>query len=434
MNILVISGSFSLADLCVRLQLEGHDVRVFVREKSQRCHMRGILHQTTDWRKELKWVGKEGLILFDTTGFGNVQDELRKQGYSVVGGSEAGDRCEDDRGHAQKVLWASGINIVPSKDFYSLDDAIYFVKKHPGEWVIKQNGHASKIFNYVGQLADGRDVINTLENYKKDRNHEDVNYIELQKRVRGVEIGVGRYFNGSDWVGPIEINLEHKDLCDGGIGPKTYEMGTLMWFDDNENNRLFQETLAKMKEYLQRIHFHGDVDVNCIVNETEVFPLELTMRFGFPALQLQTVLSQENQWGEFLKAIADGKRYDFKYEKEQYGIIVLLAVPPFPYIPSNKHNKLPEVGIFFKTELTDEEKNRIHFEEVSKRQDGTYIVSGNTGFVLHVSGIGKTVELARQQAYALIDKIVIPKMFYRTDIGVKFIKEEKEKLQKWGWI
>jgi len=92
------------------------------------------------------------------------------------------------------------------------------------------------------------------------------------------------------------MNIEHKDLCNGGLGPKTYEMGTLMWFDDDEKNKLFKETLGKLKEYLCHIHFHGDVDINCIVNEKGVFPLELTMRFGFPALQLQCALSQ-SPWG-----------------------------------------------------------------------------------------------------------------------------------------
>lgn len=433
MNILMVSRDLSGGDLCVRLQREGHSVRVFVYEKSQRNKLRGIVRKTKDWRKELKWAGKDGLILFDSTGFGKIQDELRKEGYSVVGGSEKGDHCEDDRAYGQKVLWASGVKVASSRDFHSLDEAIHFVKKHPDEWVIKQNGHASKIFNYVGQLASGEDVISTLESYKKRANKKkDVGYIELQKRIRGIEIGVGRYFNGSDWVGPIEMNIEHKDLYAGNVGPKTYEMGTLMWFDDNEENRLFQETLGRLKDYLKHIHFHGDVDINCIVNEQGVFPLELTARFGFPALQLQCALST-SPWGDFLKAVALGQSYDFKYRKG-YGVTVLVAIPPFPYLIPSKKNTPQNLDIFFKGVLMEEEENRIHFEEVSRRKDGTYYVSSEGGFVLHVSGTGKTVEAARQQAYALIDKIVIPKMFYRTDIGVKFAKEDRKKLKEWGYV
>jgi cystathionine beta-lyase family protein involved in aluminum resistance len=36
---------------------------------------------------------------------------------------------------------------------------------------------------------------------------------------------VARFFNGNDWVGPIEINVEHKSFLNDNIGPLTAEMG-----------------------------------------------------------------------------------------------------------------------------------------------------------------------------------------------------------------
>ena len=101
---------------------------------------------------------------------------------------------------------------------------------------------------------------------------------------------------------------------------------------------------------------------------------------------------------------------------------------------SDRKSKSLGTDILFNGVLTDEEKNRIHFEEVSQHRDKTYYVSGNSGYVLHVSGTGKTVEAARKQAYDLIKKIIIPKMFYRTDIGLKFIEEDRTKLKKWGYV
>lgn len=432
MNVLLISKDFYAADLCVRLMREGHKVKAYVEDPTDKGTYVGMVRHVNSWRKELKWVGKDGLIVFDNTGYGKIQDGLRKLGYSVVGGSEAGDRCEDDRAFGQKILWASGLKIVPSQDFHSLDEAIAFVKKHPDEWVIKQNGHASKVFNYVGQMTDGSDVISTLESYKKIGNKKDVRSIELQKRIRGVEIGVGRYFNGRDWVGPIEMNMEHKDLHNDNIGPKTFEMGTLMWFDADEKNKLFTETLAKLKPYLTRINFRGDIDINCIVNESGAHPLEFTARFGFPALQLQCALA-DSPFGDFLKAVADGKGYDFKYKKG-FGIVVLVATPPFPYNNISKESFSKGLNVYFKEPLSEKEKNNVHFERISRRKSGEYYISKDDGFVLHVSGTGKTVEKARSEAYAVIGKLIIPKMFYRTDIGIKFIKEERRLLKQWGYL
>lgn len=431
MRVLFVSRDLSGGDLCYRLKQEGNDVKLFIRDKDQKQNFEGMVRKTDDWTKELTWVGKSGLIVFDSTGFGRDQDRLRREGYSVVGGSALGDKIEDQRHFGKRVMDDCGIETIPSETFRSIDDAIRFVKKEQGEWVVKQNGHVSKIFNYVGQMKDGRDVIEVLKSYRKN-NSEDSHVIELQRRVRGVEIGVARYFNGNDWVGPIEMNVEHKSLFSGGLGPKTYEMGTLMWYDDNEKNIFFTRTLAKMKSYLQKIDFRGDVDINCIVNESGIHPLEITARFGFPATQLQSVF-HTSPWGKFLKAVADGKSYSLRYRKG-FGIVILLAVPPFPYMAISKRYSIQGTNVFFDGPLSVDESNRIHFEEVSKRKDGSMYISGTNGFIFHISGIGDSIEEARRSAYDLAEKVIIPKKFYRTDIGKKFLEKELPLLQKWGWI
>ncbi|MGB2791024.1 MAG: phosphoribosylglycinamide synthetase C domain-containing protein [Candidatus Moraniibacteriota bacterium] len=431
MRVLFVSRDLSGGDLCYRLKQEGHDVKLFIRDKDQQQNLEGMVTKVSDWKKELKWVGKNGLIVFDSTGYGREQDKLRAGGYSVVGGCALGDKLEDNRAFGEKILSECGIATIPSKSFYSLDEAIAFVKKNRGEWVVKQNGHVSKIFNYVGHMADGSDVIEILKSYRK-YNKKDASSIQLQRRKYGVEIGVARYFNGHDWVGPIEMNVEYKSLCAGGLGPKTDEMGTLMWYDDNEDNVLFQRTLAKLKNYLQEIGFHGDFDINCIVDKDGIYPLEATARFGSPSTQLQASL-HVSPWGEFLKAVADGKSYNLKY-KRGFGVIVLLATPPFPYTAISQRYSVRGSGVFFKEQLTKDELSRIHIEELSTNKQGNLYISGKRGFILDVSGVGKTVEAAQKQAYSLAEKIVIPKKFYRTDIGEKFLKQERALLEKWGYL
>ena len=435
MRILIISKDGDALDLAIRLRKEGHDVKIAIQDKGYRKIGDGFgLIKVGDWKKELSWVGKEGLIIFDQTGFGKVQDELRKQGYSVVGGSEGGDRLEFDRHHAQEIFKKYGMKTVSSKHFLSADDAIEFVKKNKGQWVVKQNGHADKCFSYGGRQIDGSDVIDLLNNYKK-YNSRECSSIDLQRRVDGIELGVARYFNGKDWVGPIEMNIEHKKLFPGGLGPKTAEMGTLIWYDDNENNRLFNETLAKLKPYLQRINFKGDIDINCIVNEGGAVPLEATPRFGYPAINLHSIL-HVSPWGEFLKAVADGKEFDMKWRKV-FGIVALMAVPPFPYQAVNNKYNPQGLKVSFCEKLNEDDWKHIHFSEVSRlngKGKTEHIISGKSGYVMCVTGVGKTVQKARERAYSLIGKIVIPKMFFRNDIGLKFIERDRELLRKWGYV
>ncbi|NTV40716.1 MAG: hypothetical protein HGA61_00355 [Candidatus Moranbacteria bacterium] len=430
MNILFVSKDLSGGDLCIRLKNEGHNVRLFIEDESQKSNYGGMVEKTSDWKQNIDWVGKDGLFVFDGIGFGKEQDTLRLDGYSVVGGSGLGDRLEHDRQYGQKIFSTCGIPIVSSANFGSVDEAIEFIKGNEGPWVVKQNGHKDKIFNYVGNLKDGSDVISLLNNYYK-QNPSECSNIDIQKKIVGIEIGVARYFNGNDWIGPIEINLEHKDLIAGNLGPKTYEMGTLIWYEKDENNRIFQATLGKLKEYLKKINFRGDIDINCIINEDVIYPLEVTARFGWPATHIHSELHL-SPWGDFLKAIADGNRYDLKY-KEEYGIVVLIATPPFPYQLENSKYSPRGERILFSGEMREGDFKHIHFEDVSRDEKGYYI-SGDGGFILHLTQTGKTVEDARKKVYEIAKKVIIPKMFYRNDIGLKFFQEEFEVLKKWNWI
>jgi phosphoribosylamine--glycine ligase len=457
MKIIVISKDGDALDLVLRLKAEGNDVKVAILDREYRRVGDGFGFRKiiNNWGKELPWVGKEGIIIFDQSGFGKEQDELRKAGYSVVGGSEGGDKLEFDRCHAQKIFKKCGMKTVVSRHFESAEKAIEFVRKYKGCWVVKQNGHADKCFSYVGKLEDGSDVVALLQNYLH-YNKKECCSIDLQQRVEGVEVGVARYFNGKNWVGPIEMNIEHKKLFPGGLGPKTSEMGTLVWYDDNENNKLFKETLSKLAPYLNKINFRGDIDINCIVNESGAVPLEATPRFGYPALHMQSMLNK-SPWGEFLKAVADGREYDLKWQKG-YGVVVLIAVPPFPYQSvSSKYN--PEgLKIFFKERITEAEWNHIHFSDIvcnpisaksslyypslgqggqgglSESNDTEYSIAAKSGYALCVTGTGRTIEQARENAYRLTDKILIPKMFYRHDIGKKFIKHDRALLKKWKYV
>ena len=406
-------------------------MKLFIEDKSRRDCFDGMVEKTDDWKKELKWVGKKGLIVFDDVGYGRIQDKLRADGYNVVGGSRGGDKLEKDREFAQDIFSKYGLDAIKTFNFKNVKDALSFVKEKGGAWVIKQNGHISAL-NHVGFMKDGSDVVSVLENYDRLKK---ISNLSLQKKVCGVEIGVARYFNGKDWVGPIELNIEHKCLFNGGLGPMTGEMGTVMWHDNNENNRLFQETLAKLKPFLREIDFKGDIDINCIVTKDKAYPLEATTRFGCPSTQLHVAL-HKSPWKDFLNSVALGKEYKLKHKKG-FGVVVSISIPPFPYKAISNKYYPKGVEIFFTQKLTEQEKNRLHFEEVcleNKNGKSYYCVAGSNGFIMYVTGVGKDVESARKQAYDLVKKISIPKMFYRTDIGEKFIQKDQKLLKEWGWI
>lgn len=431
MKVLFVSKDLLAGNLAVLLRKEGHEVKLYIEDGSRRKNLQGLVNQTEDWEKDLEWVGKDGLIVFDDVGFGKTQDALRKKGYRVFGGSYTGERMETNRYFGHEIFRHNGIQTFPLLDFDGIDTAIKFLEEHGGKWVLKQN-NSDKEFTYVGYLEDASDTIAVLKNYDNRTKYKH-HIVTLHKRIEGVEVGVARYFNGHDWVGPIEMNLEHKHLFPGDIGPMTFEMGTLAWYDDDEDNKLFQETLAKLKDFLIKADFRGDFSINCIVNEKGAFPTEATARLGCPIIHLQTEL-HDSSWGDFLYAVASGESYDLKWKKG-FGLVATVALPPFPFHfeghPVSSNGIPIHLGAYAKEQI-----EHIHLDEVSVTEEGKdeYFVSGDAGYGLYVTAVGKTVREAQKKLYKIIEDIHVPRMFYRNDIGNRYLKSDEKKLKEWGYI
>lgn len=429
MNILFISKSGTGIDLVRTLQNEGNVVKLFIEDPRIKSCFDFMVEKVSNWENELDWV-KNGLIIFDDSGYGKIQDDLRQQGFNVFGGNEIADRIEFDREYTEKIFHKFNIKTFKTISFENIVEAAEYASQHKQQWVIKRDKDNSKFISYVGQDSKGRDVIELLKNYSiiPGLNRQPVS---LQRKIEGIEIGLGRYFNGENWVGPIEINIEHPHLFAGDVGQFTSEMGTVAWYTKKEN-KLYKETLKKLEPFLKEIEFKGDMAINCIVGKNNAYALELTPRIGSPIIHLQQEI-HKSPWGDFLLAIAQGKDYKLKWKKG-FGIVMTLAVPPFPF------------GKLFQTEVcnglsldlngsTKKDLTHIHFEEVSKRPDQEiYYISGLDGYIGYTTHMGKTISEAHKNILKVTKKISLPKIFYRNDIGLRFEKEDLPRLKKWGWL
>jgi len=118
-------------------------------------------------------------------------------------------------------------------------------------------------------------------------------------------------------------------------------------------------------------------------------------------------------------------------------LVVMIATPPFPYQGIATRYFLKGAVLRFRKPLSNEDANHIHFEEISLKEskgERKYSIAGRSGFILYVTGSGSSVQDARRMAYRLTKNIILPKMFYRTDIGESFIKKDAKRLKRWGWI
>lgn len=423
-NFLFVSLSGLIGDIAWQVAKEGHEVLYYIKAPTEKDIADGFVKKTDDWEANVDWA--DVIVFDDVLGQGEKAEALRKKGKLVIGGTAYTDMLEDDRSFGQEELKKAGVNIIPYKDFFSFDEAIEHVRANPDQYVIKPSGEAQNIKRllFVGEEDDGSDVIRMLEAYKKAFSKE-IKQFQLQRRVAGVEVAVGAFFNGKEFIYPINMNFEHKKLFPGNLGPPTGEMGTSMFWSGP--NKMFNMTLKKMEPKLREEGYVGYIDLNCIANHNGIYPLEFTSRFGYPTISIQQE-GMLNPIGEFFFDIASGKNVKLR-TRSGFQIGVRIVVPPFPFEDENTFDAYSRnATIVFKKPITE----NIHIEDV-KQKDGQWLVAGTSGVVLVVVGLGQTMRQAQAQAYSKIKNILIPNMYYRDDIGDRWV-EDSDKLHNWGYL
>ena len=422
MRVLGITETCDLGSLYMRLKSDGHEVRLSVSEPLAAGTMAGLVDRVQDWRSALPWVreaGREGVILFEAVGFGALQDELRRDGYNVIGGSAFGDRLENDRAFALQLLAEHGLRMAKISEFTRADEAIQDLKARPRRCVFKMSASAGETF--VGTMPDGRDVAALLST----RTFEPGVRFVLMDHVDGVETGVGAYFDGEQFLRPACVDWEHKHFFAGNMGELTGEMGTVATYEGSD--ALFEATLAPIAPLLRDAGHVGYVNLNTIIHADGIWPLEFTCRFGYPGFAVLEPL-QALGWGElFQRMIARSGERRFPTHSG-YSVCVVLSTPPFPY--SRKELDFP-VGL--PVVVGDVAPEHLHLGEVGLTEE-QLVTSGLYGWTAVVTGTGATIARAKADAYSRAALVQAPNLRYRLDIGDPLLAGDLDRLRSWGWL
>lgn len=432
MRFLGIGEYNDLAAMYHGLVRRGHEVRVYVQDPACQDVFAGLLDFTDDWQRELGWLrgcDGEGVVLFESATRGPTQDALRRDGFQVIGGSALGDRLEADREFGQSVLRDQGLRTAPARRFTSYAAARDFLAREPGRYVLKFNGaDNARTRNFVGEMEDGRDMLALLSLYHaRAPAGEPVDFV-LMRHLQGVEVGVGAYFNGHEFLQAACIDFEHKRFFPGELGELTGEMGTIVSY--RGSRQLFDAVLRPLSGLLRDGGYCGYINVNLIANDEGLWPLEFTSRFGYPGFAICEALHDE-PWEAIFSRLLGRRSLEMK-TRDGYASGVVLTVPPFPY--RHGYEELSKgMPICLRRELDARDRECLHFAEVAKVQ-GQLVTSGASGYVGVATGTGVTVAQANEEALRIARGVVVPNLRYRRDIGERVVREDLSALRAWGWL
>ena len=202
-------------DLAWKLKEEGNEVKMYVGNEEDQDVGDGFVEKVDDWLSQVDWAD---VIVFDDVisgpnGFGKVADELRGQGKLVIGGSQYTDRLETDREFGQQEMKSAGMLVLPHWDFDSFGEAIEFLKQNPGRYIFKPSEgdldwHVKNLL-FIAQEEDGKDLLEVLEHNRKSWARK-IKRFQFQKVATGAEIAVGAFFNGHDFISPINVSRRHR--------------------------------------------------------------------------------------------------------------------------------------------------------------------------------------------------------------------------------
>lgn len=432
MRFLGIGEYHSLGEMYRRLGRAGHEVRVWVEQAEAHGIFAGIVERCGDLGAGLDWLrqaGDDGVLIFESATKGQLQDQLRREGFQVIGGCAFGDRLELDRAYGQQLMRDAGLQTARTQGFASFEAALEFLRRSPGRYVYKlSDGEAESTRNYVGELDDGADLAAFIAMERERWTREAPPQFVLMEHLCGVEVGVGAYFDGERFLDTVCLDWEHKRFFPGDLGELTGEMGTVVTY--RGSRRLFERTLARLAGPLREHGYVGYLNLNTIVNERGIWPLEFTCRFGYPGYAICDALHREG-WDAIFRRLLRRQGGSFA-TREGYAVGVVLTVPPFPY--EYGYERLSKhAPIFFRGGLCAQERERLYYGEVAMRGE-QLVTSGSLGYVAVATGCGEDVPAAQGAAYAMARKLVVPNLRYRIDIGQRFVEHDAQALREWGLL
>jgi phosphoribosylamine--glycine ligase len=356
-------------------------------------------------------VGPEGPLV------AGIVDDLEAAGIKAFGPRRAAARLEGSKAFAKDLCRAHAIPTAEYGHFRAAAPAKAYVRQKGAPIVVKADG-----------LAAGKGVV-VAESVEEAEAAIDMMLsgglgaagaeIIIEECLVGEEASFFALCDGESAI-PLASAQDHKRAFDGDRGPNTGGMGAYSpapVMTEELSRHAMDEIVVPTLRAMKAIGapFKGVLYAGLMITAQGPKLIEFNVRFGDPECQV-LMLRLKSDLVPALIAARDGvlKSFDLRWHAD-VALAVVMAANGYPgtYAKGSAIEGLDAAAAIEGVEI---------FHAGTRAKGGKILAEG--GRVLNVCALGRSVEEARERAYAAIEKIRWPEGFCRCDIGWRAVKRE----------
>ncbi|MEN9252782.1 MAG: phosphoribosylamine--glycine ligase [Thermostichales cyanobacterium HHBFW_bins_127] len=377
-----------------------------------RCHI--VPLAATDIKGLVRFASVQGVGLTvvgpEVPLAAGIVDAFRAEGLTIFGPTQAGAQIEASKSWAKNLMHQFGIPTAAAVVFQERQAAQEYVLSQSLPVVIKADG-----------LAAGKGVTVATTHEEAVQAVAEAfalgGTVLVEQFLPGEEVSVLALCDGHRCV-PLLPAQDHKRLGEGDTGPNTGGMGAYAPATHlitperlaQIQQRILDPTLAALQNI--GIDYRGVLYAGLMISpEGDPYVVEFNCRFGDPETQVIVPLLQ-GSLAEILLACAQGCLDPETITwQEQAAACVVLASAGYP---GSYEKGLPIQGL-----AAAANTGALVFHAGTRwsgpARSGQLLTDG--GRVLCITGLGKSIPAALDQAYAAAACIQFPGVYYRRDIG-----------------
>ncbi len=390
-------GNAGTAEIAENVQIKAEDIK-------------SIVEFAKNKKIDLAIIGPEIPLML------GIVEELEKNGIKAFGPNSKAAMIEGSKSFAKEVMKKAKVPTAKYKLITKAEEAEKEIKEFEKGAAVKADGLAQG--KGVIICKNKKEIIEAIKTLKQEQFYGKAGEkILIEELLEGEEASILAFCDG-DTAKLMPPSQDHKRILDKDKGPNTGGMGAYapapiaQGMEKEFTEKIFQPILKQMKE--MRIPYKGILYAGLMIKEKEFKVLEFNARFGDPETQAILPLL-ETDLVEIIEACLSQKLKEKELRwKQESACCVVLASKGYPgkYETGKKITGIENAKAFEKVMV---------FHAGTKKENEEIKTTG--GRVLGVTGIGKDLKEAIENAYTGVSQINFEGIHYRNDIGQKGLKK-----------